>query len=65
MFCFLNATVREMELVCLSLGKTSLRDVTRSDLCTLDPFLAKATGVDLAYVAHDEQTAFFEPWCKK
>ncbi|MFO7263581.1 MAG: FMN-binding glutamate synthase family protein [Bacillota bacterium] len=62
LFRFLNATVREMELVCLSLGKTSLNEVTRSDLCTLDPFLAQATGVDLAYVAHDEQQSFFEAW---
>ncbi|OUM87442.1 MAG: glutamate synthase [Bacillus thermozeamaize] len=59
LFRFLNAMVREMEMVCVSLGKTSLQDVTRSDLCTLDPFLAKATGVELAYVSHDEQEAYY------
>lgn len=62
LFRFLNAMVREMELVCISLGKTSLQDVTRSDLCTLDPFLARATGVDLAYVAHEEQPSYFDFW---
>ncbi len=62
LFRFLNATVREMELVCMSLGKTSLQDVTRSDLCTLDPFLSWATGVDVAYAAHDEQQALMKRW---
>lgn len=59
LFNFMNAAVREMELVCYTLGKTSLSDVSKSDLCSLDPFLAKATGVDLAYVAHEDQHQFF------
>jgi len=56
---FLNATVREMELVAYSLGKTALADITASDLCTLDPFVAMATGVELGYVAPGEQQQFF------
>ncbi|SHE12723.1 isopentenyl pyrophosphate isomerase [Chlamydia abortus] len=56
---FLNAAVREMELACYSLGKTSLADVTAADLCTLDPFIAKATGVELGLVSHEEQAQFF------
>lgn len=57
---FLNASVREMELVAYSLGKTNLSDINRSDLCTLDPFLSKATGVDLGYISHTEQPSYFQ-----
>jgi glutamate synthase domain-containing protein 2 len=57
---FLNASVKEMELVCYSLGKKSLADIDRSDLCALDPFLAKAVGVELGFVAPEEQDAYFE-----
>lgn len=60
LFNFLNASVREMELVCYSLGKTSLADVSLSDLCTMDPFLSRATGVELGYVSSEEQTDFFK-----
>nr|WP_239565136.1 FMN-binding glutamate synthase family protein [Brevibacillus fulvus] len=56
---YLNACVREMELVAITLGKTALSDVSKSDLCTLDPFLAKATGIELGYVASDRQERFF------
>lgn len=59
LFNFLNASVAEMELVCYSLGKTSLRDVSLSDLCTMDPFLSRAIGVELGYVAPDKQQQFF------
>ncbi|GAB7389103.1 FMN-binding glutamate synthase family protein [Bacillaceae bacterium] len=62
LFNFLQATVREMELVCYSLGKTSLSEISKRDLCTLDPFLSRATGVELAYVSHEEQTEFFRPF---
>lgn len=58
-FNFLNASVREMELIAYSLGKTSLADITASDMCTLDPFLSLATGVDLGYVPHDRQEDYF------
>ncbi len=57
---YLNACVREMELVCMSLGKTALTDLSKSDLCTIDPFIAKATGVQLGYVAPENQSRFFE-----
>jgi len=56
---FLNAAVREMELVCYSLGRTSLSDVSRSDLCALDPFVAKALGIDFGYVSHEDQDRFW------
>jgi glutamate synthase domain-containing protein 2 len=60
LFNFLNATVREMELICYSLGKTSVGDLSKTDLCTLDPFISKAIGVDLGFVSHEEQEEFFE-----
>lgn len=60
LFNYLNAATQEMGLVCYSLGKTSLSDVNKSDLCTLDPFLARATGIDLGFVAPEDQQPFFE-----
>lgn len=55
---FLNATVSEMEAVAYSLGKAALSDINKSDLCTLDPFLAKATGIQVGYVAPEEQEEY-------
>ena len=55
LFKYLNATVREMEQVSVSLGKTALTDITKSDICCLDPFIAKATGIELGYTAPYEQ----------
>lgn len=60
LFNYLNAATQEMSLVCYSLGKTSLSDVSTSDLCSLDPFLSRALGIDLGYVAPEEQEQFFE-----
>lgn len=57
---YLNACVREMELVAISLGKSALSDLSKSDLCTLDPFLAKATGLELGYVSPKHQDRYFE-----
>lgn len=57
---YLNACAAEMEQVAMSLGKTSLSDFTKSDLCTMDPFIAKATGVHLGYVAPEHQDRFFQ-----
>jgi glutamate synthase domain-containing protein 2 len=56
---YLNACVREMELVAMTLGKTALSDLGKSDLCTLDPFLAKATGIELGYISPEQQEQFF------
>jgi glutamate synthase domain-containing protein 2 len=64
LFNFLNASVREMELICYSTGKTSLSDISKSDLCTLDPFLSRAIGIDLGYVSHEEQEEFFDGFSK-
>lgn len=57
---FLNAVVREMELAAYSMGKTALGDITKRDLCTLDPFLAKATGIQLGYISPEDQEQFFK-----
>jgi glutamate synthase domain-containing protein 2 len=60
LFRYLNACVREMELVAISLGKTALSDLSKSDLCCLDPFVAKATGIELGWVAPEQQNRFFK-----
>lgn len=57
---FLTACVTEMEMVAVSLGKTALTDISKSDLCTVDPFLAKAAGIQLGYIAPERQDRFFE-----
>ncbi|KJS82575.1 MAG: glutamate synthase [Peptococcaceae bacterium BICA1-8] len=56
---YLNACVKEMELVAISMGRTALSEVAKSDLCSLDPFLSKATGVKLGYISDEEQGRFF------
>lgn len=57
---YLNACVLEMEQVAVTLGKTALTDITKSDVCTMDPYLAKATGIQLGYVSPENQDRFFE-----
>lgn len=57
---FLQACVKEMEMVAVSIGKTALSEIDKSDLCCLDPFLAKATGIKLGYVSDEEQEIFFK-----
>lgn len=57
---FLNATVREMEQVAISLGKTALTDLTKSDLCALDPVIAQATGIEFGYVSPTRQHEIFK-----
>lgn len=57
---YLSSCVKEMEQVAVTLGKTALADIGKTDLCTLDPFLAKATGIELGYVAPTNQEHFFE-----
>ncbi|MCQ6562560.1 FMN-binding glutamate synthase family protein [Paenibacillus mendelii] len=57
---YLNACVLEMEQVAITLGKTAITDIAKSDLCTIDPFVAKATGLQLGYVAPEHQGRFFE-----
>lgn len=59
LFHYLNACIQEMEQVAISLGKTALTDISKDDLCTLDPFIAKATGIDLGYIAPEHQERFF------
>lgn len=56
---FLKACKKEMELVAYSLGKQSLSELDLADLCTLDPFLSIATGVQLGYIAPEEQADYF------
>ena len=57
---YLNACVREMELVLISLGKTAVADLTKSDLCTMDPFIAKATGIELGMLPPKTNPAFLK-----
>lgn len=59
LFYFLNACVREMELVAITVGKTSLSDIGTDDLVSLDPFLSKALNIDLGYVSADSQDNFY------
>lgn len=59
LFNYLNAAVEEMNLVCYSLGKTALSEVNKADLCALDPFLARALGIEWGYVAPNEQEQIF------
>jgi glutamate synthase domain-containing protein 2 len=56
---YLQATVREMELVAISIGKDDLNALDRTDLCALDPFLARAVGVEYGAVAPGAQSDFF------
>jgi len=59
LFYYLNACVREMELVAATVGKVSLGDIDKNDLVALDPFMAKALNVELGFVSPDNQDAFF------
>lgn len=59
LFRYFKACVKEMELVAMSLGKTSLSNISKADLCTLDPFIAKATGLQLGYVSPENQDKFW------
>jgi len=59
LFNFLNVSTLEMQQVAESLGKFALSEIDKSDLCALDPFLAKAIGVDFGYVAPTRQEDFF------
>lgn len=56
---FLKACVKEMELLAISMGKKALSEIDTSDLCSLDPFLSKATGIKLGYISDEEQKDFF------
>lgn len=56
---YLNACVREMELVAYSAGKTHFSEFSREDLCALDPFLARAVGVELAFVSSEDQEQYY------
>ncbi|NLW58796.1 MAG: FMN-binding glutamate synthase family protein [Firmicutes bacterium] len=46
---YLNSCVAEMVLGAVALGKNSLAEVNRDDLCALTPAVAEITGVELAY----------------
>lgn len=56
---FLNACVTEMEMAVMNMGITALSHVGKSDLCTLDPMLSKAAGIQLGYVSPEDQERFF------
>ena len=48
---YLTSTVTEMEMVAQSLGRTSLSDISKSDLCTMDADVARTTGIQWGWVA--------------
>lgn len=52
---YLGSCVTEMEMVAQSLGRTSLSDISKSDLCTTDSEVARATGIPWGFVAPTEQ----------
>jgi glutamate synthase domain-containing protein 2 len=57
---YLNACVKEMKEIAISLGKTALIELDKSDLLTLDPYIARAAGIDFSYVAPEKQHDFFK-----
>ena len=46
---FLKSCHEEIILAMRALGRTSLNELTRSDLCAITPEIAEITGVQLAY----------------
>ncbi|MGM0881871.1 MAG: FMN-binding glutamate synthase family protein [Bacillota bacterium] len=52
---YLNSCVTEMEMVAQSLGRTSLSDISKSDLCTTDSEVSRATGIQWGFVAPEMQ----------
>jgi len=60
LFYFLNACIREMELVAATLGKVALADISKEDMVALDPFLAKALKIDLGFVPPERQDVFYD-----
>ena len=50
---FLNASVEEMKLAVICLGKKAVSEVGREDLVALDPETARLTGIPLAYGRED------------
>jgi len=64
LFYFLNACIREMELVAATLGKVSLRDISKEDLVALDPFLAKSLKLDLGFVPPESQDVFYDDFAR-
>lgn len=43
----------------MSPGKTALTDLSKSDLCSLDPFISKATEIQLEYISPENQQQFW------
>lgn len=52
---YLCACVTEMEMTAQSLGRTSLSDISKSDLCTLDAEIARTTGIEWGWVSPGRQ----------
>lgn len=58
---YLNASVMEMQMVAQSLGRTSLTDISKSDLCTMDADIARTTGIQWGWTAPDRQAEALRP----
>jgi glutamate synthase domain-containing protein 2 len=48
LYHYFESCVREMAEICRTLGKSSLRELDRSDLVALDPLYATIAGIELA-----------------
>ena len=48
LYRYLQAAVKEMTITVYSLGKGSIKEVNREDLCTTDPLLARVCRIDYA-----------------
>lgn len=57
---FLRLVVEEMTATMYAMGKRSVNQLDESDLCCLDPWLARALGVPYAGVGPQDQTAFYQ-----
>jgi glutamate synthase domain-containing protein 2 len=55
LYNFLMASVKEMELATYALGKRSFRELDRTDLTTMDREIARAAGIQWAYLPPEEQ----------
>ncbi|NLC51369.1 MAG: FMN-binding glutamate synthase family protein [Firmicutes bacterium] len=57
---FLRLATEEMAAVMYALGKSSVRELSSDDLCSLDPWLARALHIAYGGVAADEQESYYQ-----
>jgi len=59
LFYFLNACVREIELVAITMGKVSLTEINKDALVCIDPFLSRALNTGLGMVSPENQETYY------